>query len=145
MSAPEDSLLDAIHERIYSQHVAQLGALSKLREEWASGQATVVAQLVAVREQVARQNGNVARLQEWASQHPSGCEVRTMMTPLVHQVDELKLRLATELTKNAVRSASDEKWETRLAPWVKIIGTLILGALLATGPQIVGLLKVAKP
>ena len=67
-----------------------------------------------------------------------------MMTPLVHQVDELKLRLATELTKNAVRSASDDKWESRLAPWVKIIGTLILGALLATGPQIVGLLKVAK-
>ena len=145
------SAIEELKNDIHEHHIEQIKALGDLREQWAAGQATLTAQLAQVHLDVARQNGNVARLQAWSSEHPSDCEVRTLIKPLNEHVVELnnkvsnlKLQLSTEVTKATALAESDAKWHSKLAPWLRIIGTVALGAILARGPELLGLLKIAK-
>jgi hypothetical protein len=157
---------DYIHKLQIEQLIAlgefrdqNTASLRDFREEWVKGHIEVTTQLVAVKEQVARQNGNVAALQKWKSDHPIVCEVKPVISLLTNEINALKQKVSDQnlddekkisglkqqisnrIVSDRQKEKDDLKWEMRIRPVVKIIGILALGAL---GSHVTDLGKLLK-
>ena len=158
---------DYIHKLQIEQLIAlgefreqNTASLRDFREEWVKGHIEVTTQLIAVKEQVARQNGNVAALQKWQFDHPIVCEVKSVISLLTNEINALKQKIADQslgdekeigalkqqisnrVISDGQKEKDDLKWEMRIRPVVKIIGILALGALGSHMPELGKLLKL---
>ena len=121
------------------QHTA---SLRDFREEWVKGHTEIVSQVMAIKEQVGRQNGNVAALQAWQNEHPAVCEVKAVIALLTKEIDSLKLQIANRAVADKQKAEDDKRWEARLLPVLKVLGILAVGAVGAKIPELGKLLKL---
>ena len=138
-----------IKDYIHQLQIEQLTALGEFREQWVRGHVEVTGQVGSLgervselKEQVLRQNGNVATIQKWQADHPIVCEVKAVITLLTKEIDSLKQQIYNRDVSDVQKEKDDQKWEMRLRPILKIIGILVIGAVGAKIPELGKLLKL---
>ena len=103
--------------------------------------ATISTRIGALTDQVARQNGNVARLWEQMdaakkelAEHPGKC-------PLGERVESLEQDRAASVAVRAAVGVERAKWHQRIHPLVSAAVTVLAMLVLERGPEIVKALK----